>query len=205
MTGGGDVFLADRWNNRIRKVGADGIIATIAGNGNNGFSGDGGSATDASLSAPAGVAVDGNGNLHIADTGNNRIRMVTSASVIRTIAGTGEAGFSGDGGDSSAALAHDSCEKIDKRGPMVVTIVRGVKSPMSDKRRTQDPPRAWPLFDQYESARLRAARYMGVGYPVRGLRRESEIKYRNTTASGNVSRSTNSSAWNAIAGLPVRF
>ena len=64
------------YNNRIRKVGTNGIITTVAGNGTYGYSGDGGAATNAELNDPDGVAVDATGNLFIADTGNNRIRKV---------------------------------------------------------------------------------------------------------------------------------
>ncbi|MFC1525985.1 choice-of-anchor D domain-containing protein [Candidatus Latescibacterota bacterium] len=75
----GDLYIAETGNNRIRKVaGETGIIATVAGNGDGGFSGDGGTATDANLSQPADVFVDGNGAIYIADSGNNRIRMVAA-------------------------------------------------------------------------------------------------------------------------------
>jgi RHS repeat-associated protein len=95
----GDIYIAD--NNRIRKV-SQGIITTVAGNGESGFSGDGGDATAASLSSPSGVAVDASGDLYIADTQNHRIRKV-SQGIITTVAGNGESGFSGDGGDATAA------------------------------------------------------------------------------------------------------
>ena len=71
----GNLFIADAGNNRIRKVdGLTGIISTVAGNGNSGFSGDGGLATDTSLNFPSGVSIDGSGNLFVADKFNNRIR-----------------------------------------------------------------------------------------------------------------------------------
>ena len=79
-------------------------IMTVAGNGTSGFSGDGGQATGAQLSSPASAAVDASGNLYIADTSNNRIRKVVAATgVITTIAGTGGAAYSGDGGQGMAA------------------------------------------------------------------------------------------------------
>jgi sugar lactone lactonase YvrE len=93
----GNVWIADRLNNRVRKVDSEGIITTIAGTSPPGFSGDGGPATDARLNQPLGVAVDGLGRVYIADTGNDRIRMVSTEGTITTIAGVGE-GFSGDGG-----------------------------------------------------------------------------------------------------------
>jgi sugar lactone lactonase YvrE len=103
----GNVYIADWQNNRIRKV-SGGTITTVAGNGNQGFSGDGGPATSASLNQPQGVAVDSVGNLYIADSGNERIRKV-SGGTITTVAGSGSYGFSGDGGPAtSASLAERS-------------------------------------------------------------------------------------------------
>ena len=114
----GNLFIADTYNNRIRKVGADGIIATVAGNGyvnpsngyGGGYSGDGGAATNAELNLPQGVAVDATGNLFIADTVNNRIREVGTNGIINTVAGngyvnpyTGSGGYSGDGGAATNA------------------------------------------------------------------------------------------------------
>ena len=100
----GDLFIADRGNSVIRKVGVDGYIQTIAGNGTAGFSGDGGPATAARMALPDGVAVDAAGNIYIADTVNHRIREVTADGVIRTIAGSDSYGTSGDGGPASQAL-----------------------------------------------------------------------------------------------------
>ena len=94
----GNLFIADSGNHRIREVGLDGTIRTVAGAGTAGFSGDGGQAVQAQLSAPAGIAVDASGALFIADTGNNRVRRVTPGGIITTVAGTGVKGFSGDGG-----------------------------------------------------------------------------------------------------------
>src|ERR1017187_7415382 len=94
---------AEDIDKRIRKVTPAGIISTVAGNGNAGFSGDGRSATTAQLKSPRGIVVDNVGNLYIADSGNNRIRKVTSAGVIDTVAGNGSAGYSGDGGPAVRA------------------------------------------------------------------------------------------------------
>ncbi len=99
----GNLYIADSGNNRIRRVTAAGIISTIAGNGTPGFSGDGGAATAAQLNYPWGLGVDSAGNVYIADSGNNRIRRVTAAGIISTIAGNGTLGFSGDGGSATAA------------------------------------------------------------------------------------------------------
>jgi hypothetical protein len=101
----GNIFIADSWNHRIRRVEASsGIITTVAGNGTQGFSGDGYAATNANLAVPSGVAVDAAGNLFIADTYNNRIRLVDAVSgTITTVAGNGTAGFGGDGGLATSA------------------------------------------------------------------------------------------------------
>jgi hypothetical protein len=93
----GNLYIADTLNSRIRKVVATGIITTTAGNGTSGFSGDGGAATTAQLSNPAGVALDAADDLYIADNGNSRIRKVASSGTITTIAGNGDSGYSGDG------------------------------------------------------------------------------------------------------------
>jgi sugar lactone lactonase YvrE len=96
----GNVYIADTYNDRIRKVDTSGIITTVAGNGTYGSSGDGGPATAASL-YPYGVSVDSAGNLYIA--GGSRIRKVTPGGIISTVAGTGSYGFSGDGGPAISA------------------------------------------------------------------------------------------------------
>lgn len=99
----GNLFIADFRNNRIRKVTPVEIITTVAGNGTSGFSGDNGPATSAQLNAPFSVAVDGAGNLFIAEYGNRRIRKVSSNGTITTVAGDGTSGFSGDGGPATSA------------------------------------------------------------------------------------------------------
>jgi uncharacterized protein (TIGR03437 family) len=113
----GDLFIADTGNHRVRKVGADGMIATVAGSGSAGFSGDGGPAGSAQLSSPSGVAVDNVGNLYIADTANHRIRKVTAGGTITTLAGNGTAGYTGDGGQAAAAeLASPMGLAVDSAG-----------------------------------------------------------------------------------------
>ncbi|MFA5891305.1 MAG: hypothetical protein WDA27_10235 [Actinomycetota bacterium] len=99
----GSIFIADYYNSRIRKVDPAGIISTVAGNGNGDFSGDGGPATQASLSYPRGVAVAPDGSIFIADSGNYRIRKVDPDGTISTVAGNGSSGFSGDGGPATQA------------------------------------------------------------------------------------------------------
>ncbi len=99
----GSLLIADAGDDRIRKVSASGAIATVAGTGSCGFSGDGGPAAAAQLNGPAAVAVDGNGNFWIVDFGNGRIRKVSSGGIISTVAGDGTPGFSGDGGPANQA------------------------------------------------------------------------------------------------------
>ena len=103
VDGNGNLFIADKGNNRIRKVTTNGIIITIAGNGTNGYVGDGGTATNAELNQPTGVAVDGIGNVFIADSNNSRIREVATNGIISTIAGNGYLGYCGDGGSAKNA------------------------------------------------------------------------------------------------------
>ena len=93
----GNVYISHRSKNRIRKITPDGIITTIAGNGIAGYSGDGGPALKATLNFPAGLALDKNNNLYIADRNNHRIRKVSPEGIITTVVGTGVMGFSGDG------------------------------------------------------------------------------------------------------------
>ncbi len=93
----GNLFIADSLHNRIREVGTDGIITTVAGNGTNGYSGDGGAATSAKLNQPYGVALDSSGDLFIADTYNYRIRKVGANGIITTVAGDANSGYNGDG------------------------------------------------------------------------------------------------------------
>jgi hypothetical protein len=103
VDGSGNLLIADDGNGRIRKVDGGGIITTLAGNGSQGYRGEGGAATNASLFGPSGVAVDPSGNVFIADQGNNRIRKVDTNGTITTAAGNGVSGASGDGGAAANA------------------------------------------------------------------------------------------------------
>jgi sugar lactone lactonase YvrE len=102
-TASGSLFISDVGNAVIRKVDASGIISTVAGNGTAGFGGDHGPATAASLNLPRGTVVDAVGNLYIADTGNSRVRRVSTKGIITTFAGNGSPGFSGNGGPATLA------------------------------------------------------------------------------------------------------
>ena len=128
----GNVFIADANNERIRKVSADGIITTVAGNGDalGRFSGDGGPATSAQLSLPSDVAVDAAGNVFIADRGNQRIRKVSASGIINTVAGNGAYCTGpvdnctplGDGGPAiSARLSYPFGVAVDGAGNVFAT------------------------------------------------------------------------------------
>ena len=104
MDKAGNIYISDFLNNRVRIVSPSGVVTTFAGNGNSGFSGDGGAAASAQLSQPAGLAIDSAGNLYIADSNNAAVRKVTQGGIISTVAGTGGSqGFSGDGGAATSA------------------------------------------------------------------------------------------------------
>lgn len=102
----GNLYIADRGNNRIRKVDTQGIITTIAGDGTHFFSGDYGPATRASLAYPTDVAVDGQSNLYIADRNNNRIRKVDSLGIMTTVMGIGKYEYNGDNEIASETTLH---------------------------------------------------------------------------------------------------
>ncbi len=144
VDGAGNLFIADVGNSRVRKVSPEGVITTVAGNGTQGFSGDGGPAAKAQLSGPNGLALDNAGNLFISD--GLRIRKVSGSGIITTVAGTGAGGYSGDGGPATSAqllpggLAVDSAgnlyiasgnvRKISPAG--IITTVAGDGAPCDD-------------------------------------------------------------------------
>jgi sugar lactone lactonase YvrE len=103
----GNLYIADSGNNRIRRLDRKGIITTVAGTGEPGFSGDGGPATAATFSEVEDITFDANGDLLIADTSNNRIRRVDQKGIVMTVAGTGTRGHAGDGGHATAATFYD--------------------------------------------------------------------------------------------------
>ena len=117
----GNLFIADHGNHRIRKVDAAGIITTVAGTGEAGFSGDGGPATTAQLSHPFAIAFDPQGRLVISDFGNARIRRVEADGTIHTIMGTGIPNAAGDGGPGTAAsMRSASALAFDRDGNLLI-------------------------------------------------------------------------------------
>lgn len=118
----GNLYIADWFNNRVRKVSPDGMITTVAGTGVAGYSGDGGPAINAQISYPDGIAVDAMGNFYI--TGDSLVRKVDTNGIITTVAGTGVAGFSGDGGPAiNAQLRATQGLAIDGSGNIFINDV----------------------------------------------------------------------------------
>jgi sugar lactone lactonase YvrE len=122
---GGSLYIADSGlscagpgGNTVRKVDPNGIITTVAGTGELGFSGDGGAATAAQLRNPIAVAVDAQGNLYISDLGNHRIRKVDPEGMITTFGGTGKPGFSGDGGPAAEAQLSATDVAVNRKGDL---------------------------------------------------------------------------------------
>ncbi len=141
----GNTYVCDLGNYRVRKITPSGIVSTFAGNGVAGFAGDNGAATAASLNQPSGAAVDSAGNVYIADTVNHRVRKVTAAGIISTVAGTGTAGSSGDGGaatsaqlNSPAGVAIDSAGNLliaDTGNNLVRRVAQGVITTIAGNRK----------------------------------------------------------------------
>lgn len=116
----GDLYFADTNRHEVYESSLAGLLTVVAGNGVQGFSGDGGAATSAELNSPQGVAIGLDGTLYIADTGNERIRAV-SGGVITTFAGNGTAAFSGDGGSAvSASFRLPNALAIDSSGALLI-------------------------------------------------------------------------------------
>jgi trimeric autotransporter adhesin len=117
----GDIYLCDKFNKRVREIDTTGTINTVAGNGLSNFFGDGGPAISAGLDDPWGVKTDGLGNTYIADTGNERVRQVTSDGTILTLAGNGSQGFGGDGGPATDASLNQPLDvAADKAGNVYI-------------------------------------------------------------------------------------
>jgi len=117
----GNLFIADQFNHRIRKVAPDGTISTVAGIGTAGYSGDGGPAVSAQINTPTGICVDAAGNLFIADVGNQRIRKIDTSGVITTLAGNGAKSYGGDGGPAASASFYNPVRVVvDPSGNVLV-------------------------------------------------------------------------------------
>jgi sugar lactone lactonase YvrE len=121
----GNVFIADTFNHRVRRVGTDGFITTIAGTGNIGYNGDNIPATTANLYYPIGLAVDAANNLYIADENNNRIRKVDTSGIITTVAGNGVWGYNGENlPATSANLRFPQGVALDSQGNLYIAEER---------------------------------------------------------------------------------
>jgi sugar lactone lactonase YvrE len=117
LDGEGNVFVADTGNNRVRKVTPDGRVTTVAGDGRAGFRD--GAAADAEFDSPVGVAVDKDGNVFVADTYNDRVRVVTKDGAVKTVAGAGRPGYSD--GDAASALFDTPCAvAVNEAGDVLV-------------------------------------------------------------------------------------
>jgi sugar lactone lactonase YvrE len=122
VDGSGNVFIADSYNNKIRKVNTSGVISTFAGTGASGNSGDGFAAISAKLTIPYNVAFDATGNLYFTDSYNNKVRKVNLAGVISTVAGTGLSGYSGDSGPAlNAELFYPKGIVLDAAGNLYIS------------------------------------------------------------------------------------
>ena len=117
----GNVYVADSWNHRIRKIDTDGVITTVAGTGAPYSGGDGGPATEAQLAFPVAVAVEGGGNLYVAEGRSHRIRRIDTDGTITTFAGRGVPGYAGDGGLAPRArLGYPAGIAIDPAGTVYI-------------------------------------------------------------------------------------
>jgi uncharacterized protein (TIGR03437 family) len=117
----GIIYFAEMHSNRVGKIGLDGKLVTVAGTGFPGYNGDRIQANTAQLRKPSGLALDSAGNLYIADQGNHRVRKVAPGGIITTIAGTGQADFSGDGGPANAAALNSPMDvKVDAHGTIYI-------------------------------------------------------------------------------------
>ena len=168
----GNLYIADTGNNRVRRVTPDGTINTVAGTGNEGFSGDGGPALNAELDSPTDVALGPDGSLYIVDFHRKKVRRVTPDGIIETVAGSGVYGFSGDGGpatlasfksmggiavgsDGSLYIADTGNDRIRQVSPDgIITTVAGMGSRPFGSNENGDgnlATRAW-LFDPRDVA-----------------------------------------------------
>lgn len=124
----GAVYVPESGNDRIRRVSAEGVVTTIGGTGERGYSGDGGPALDATFNTPYGVVVDDEGDVFVADTGNHAVRRIGTDGIVTTVAGSGRAGSSGDGGPAvSARLSSPLAVDIDADGGLIIADTFGYR------------------------------------------------------------------------------
>ena len=117
----GNLYICDQFNMRVRKVDTSGVITTIAGTSAAGFSGDGGPATSANLNYPGGMAIDSSGNIFFSDDSNYRVREISPAGIINTVAGNGTPAYSGDGSPATrASLNGEFGLAIDPSGDLLI-------------------------------------------------------------------------------------
>ncbi len=131
MDGAGNMYIADFYNNCIRKVSSSGTISTFAGTTLSGFSGDGSAAISAQLYQPYRTAADGSGNVYIIDRGNWRVRKVNASGIISTFAGNGTSGYTGDGGAATAAEVFAGGIAVDASGNVYIgasTCIRKIST-----------------------------------------------------------------------------
>ena len=146
----GNLYVADTWDDRVRRIDANGIISTVAGTGDAGRSGDAGPAVEARLDRPEGVAIGPSGDIYIADTDNHLVRRVDASGTITTIVGTGDRGYSGDGGPATeAALSEPRAVAVDSVGNVYIAdsangIVRRVAADGTISTVAGIPPEADP-------------------------------------------------------------
>lgn len=119
--GAGNLYFTSL--NSVLKVDRNGVLTRVAGNSRGGYAGDGGAAVNAQLNGPQGLAFDSAGNLFIADSGNFRIRVVSSTGIITPFAGNGTGGSSGDGGPATSSQVSPACLAIDKAGNLYITEI----------------------------------------------------------------------------------
>ncbi len=117
----GNLYIADSTNSRVRKVDTAGMITTVAGSGESGFSGDGGPATEAQLGTVAGLAVDASGNIYISDLEHHRVRMIDPSGTISTVVGDGRGGYNGDNIPAAGArLLHPRGVAVSPSGDLYI-------------------------------------------------------------------------------------
>jgi sugar lactone lactonase YvrE len=163
-------YVVDQGLSNVRRVDAQGMIATVAGTtgGSALFSGDGGPATAAKLNGPLSIAFGPTGNLYIADSGNNRIRRVDRKGIITTVAGTGESGFSGDGGPATdAKLADPEAVAFDAAGNLYVDDYNTNRIRRVDRRGSSRRWRALASRASVTEARQRLRSSMQSGHQLR--------------------------------------